>query len=308
MLNINKPIFKMITELCQELNIEFESYSYGLLNSLKKDGKIRYMVLYKFDLNTVTSTEIAKDKYATYEVLKSNNIPIISHSIIFNPKTREGFASDIDLDIAKGLFDKYKQKMVIKANGSSQGKEVYLIENKEEIEKTIKDIFSRDNDSLSICPFEEIKNEYRVVVLDNECLFSYKKERPSIIGDGVKTIEDFMIDMQISKCDEKLDINYIPAPGEEVILNWKFNLSGGAIPKSIDNENTKKAIEQIASQAVKAINIRFCTVDIVENIKGEFKIMEVNGTVCMNKFSEKYPNGYEIAKDIYRKALIKMFE
>ena len=56
------------------------------------------------------------------------------------------------------------------------------------------------------------------------------------------------------------------------------------------------------------MNIRFASVDIIENQAGEFKVMEVNGTVCMDKFTEKFDGGYEIVKDIYRKVLNKMFE
>ena len=36
--------------------------------------------------------------------------------------------------------------------------------------------------------------------------------------------------------------------------------------------------------------------------------MEINGSVCMNKFSELVPGGYQIAKEIFSKALDKMFE
>ena len=36
--------------------------------------------------------------------------------------------------------------------------------------------------------------------------------------------------------------------------------------------------------------------------------MEINASVCMNKFSEMIPNGYEISKGIYSRAIDKMFE
>ena len=42
--------------------------------------------------------------------------------------------------------------------------------------------------------------------------------------------------------------------------------------------------------------------------KKEVLVMEINGSVCMNKFVEIIPNGYEIAKSIYSKAVDKMFE
>ena len=36
--------------------------------------------------------------------------------------------------------------------------------------------------------------------------------------------------------------------------------------------------------------------------------MEINGSVCMNKFITDAPNGKEIARKIYGKAIDKMFE
>lgn len=307
-MNNDKPFFKMLDELCDELGIEVDEYSFGLIKQLKKDGKTRNLIRYKMDLNSFTSSEIACDKYACFEILKSNNIPIIDHTMIFNPKTRRDYVTSMDLEIAKNLFDKYNRKIVIKANNSYQGKEVFLVEEKDNIEKTILDIFSRNNDSLSICPFEKIKNEYRMIILDNECLFGYKKEKTSIVGNGNKSIAEFISELEIEKPDKNLDFDYIPKEGEKIELNWKFNLSGGAKAMPITDLNLKVMLEKIALDSAKAINIKFASVDIVETENKELKVMEINATVCMNKFSKIFDNGYEIAKDIYRKALIKCFE
>lgn len=308
MLNFNKPFYKIINELCEEMNISITDYSFEYFKQLKKDGKMRNMMMHKLDLNSIVSTNIANDKYATFEYLRANSIPIPNHHIIFNPKTRKDYVSSEDLEKAYELFEKYDKKIVIKANDSFQGKDVYLVTKKEEIKKIIEEIFSSDNDSLSICPFENIKNEYRVIVLDNECLFCYKKELPKVIGDGEKKIRDFCLDLNIDHPDKNLELNYVPKIGEEVCLSWKFNLSGGAIPKIVDDLNIKNIIEDIARKTTEIINIRFASVDIIENYDGEFKVMEVNGTVCMNKFTEKFEDGYEIAKEIYRKVLKRMFE
>lgn len=307
-MNIDKPFFKILDELCNELEIEVNEYSFGLIKQLKKDGKIKNLIRYKMDLNSATSSEIACDKYACFEILKSHKVPIIEHTMIFNPKTRKDYVTKMDLDIAKNLFDKYNRKIVIKANNSYQGKEVFLVEEKDNIEKTILDIFSRNNDSLSICPFEKIRNEYRMIVLDNECLFGYKKEKASIIGDGKKSIAEFVSELEIEKPDKSLDLDYIPKDKETIELNWKFNLSGGARAVELTDLNLKFRLEKVALDASKAINIRFASVDIVETEEGELKVMEINATVCMTKFIKTFENGYNIAKDIYKKALIKCFE
>lgn len=304
----DKPFYRILNELCEELNINVENHSFGWVKIFHKDEKKAMLVSGRLNLNSSTSVEIANDKYACFEVLNANNIPIIEHNMIFNPKTRSHYFSSSDLERAKKIFKKYNNKIVIKANNSSQGKEVFLIEEEENIKSTIEGIFERNNDSLSICPFEEIKNEYRIIVLDGECLFSYKKEKNCIVGDGVKTIGQFINELDISVPNEKLDLNYIPLKDEKVELNWKFNLSGGAVARIIDNENLKLELEKIALKSANTIGIRFASVDVIENQNNELKVMEINANVCMNKFTMYYPNGYEIAKEIYKKALLKSFE
>ena len=56
------------------------------------------------------------------------------------------------------------------------------------------------------------------------------------------------------------------------------------------------------------MNINFASIDIALTEDKKIFVMEVNGSVCMNKFSEIIPNGYNIAKEIYKKAIRKMFE
>ena len=104
-------------------------------------------------------------------------------------------------------------------------------------------------------------------------------------------------------------MNYIPKQGEQIIISWKHNLSNGAIPIVIDeNDEYMDIIKEIALKSAKAINIKFASIDIALTSKKEVLVMEINASVCMNKFTELIPEGYKIAKDIYSKALDKMFE
>ena len=49
--------------------------------------------------------------------------------------------------------------------------------------------------------------------------------------------------------------------------------------------------------------------DIVEvQDTNEFLIMEINSSVCMKKFSQRCENGKMIEKQIFSKAMDKMFE
>ena len=263
---------KIIDEICKEKGIEEKFLSFGWIRELKKDGKIVHIVRNNFDLNPASCTDIVNDKYATYEVLKENKIPTLEYNIVFNPKTREEyFSGKIEKEVEK-YFNLYNGKIVIKTNNSSEGKGVFLFEDlKESIEK-VKELFDIEKeDSISICPFENIEEEYRTVYLNGEILFVYKK------------------------------VNYTE--------NWKLNLANGAIPVKVeDNDPNMNTILDIAKKSGHAVNAKFVSIDISKSKDGRLFVMEINGSVCMSKFAEQFPGGYEITKSIYEKAIDAMFK
>ena len=312
-MNDNKPFFKILDELCEEKGIKQEKISFGWIRKLTKNNESHSLVRYEFDLNSAVSYEIAKDKYATYAMLKNNSVPIIEHSVVFNPVSRSEYFDENFRLILELNLRKYG-KLVIKANDSCKGKDVYVFENVLDGIAIIEKLFKEGNPLVDICPYIDIKYEYRAVYLDGEIIYLYKKQKPSVIGDGVKTLEELIkekeetVEMPIEIISD-LNLKYVPKENEQIIISWKHNLSSGAEAIKVDSsdENYDKIIE-LAVKAGKSIGIRFASVDVVlENETDELMIMEINGSVCMNKFSETVENGYEIAKEIYSKALDKMF-
>lgn len=266
----NITSMKIIDEICKEKNIEEKLLSFGWIRELKKDGKVVHIVRNTFDLNPASCMDIVNDKYATYEVLSKNGIPTLEYGIIFNPKTRPELSENLDKKIEE-YFNKYNKKVVIKTNNSSEGKGVFLFDNKDLLKNKIEELFFAEKEnSINICPFENIECEYRAVYLDGEILFIYKK-----------------------MSNEN---------------NWKHNLANGAIPLEVDETDLgKDRVLQIAKEAGQAVNAKFVNVDISKTTDGRLFVMEINGSVCMSKFAEKFPNGYDITKRIYSKAIDKMF-
>lgn len=157
---------------------------------------------------------------------------------------------------------------------------VYLSKSIEESENYIKQLFDDGKESVSLCPFYNIEKEYRCFYLNGDILLIYGKERPYRLTDSNK----------------------------KVYLSWKHNLCGGAMPEIIEKGDLYNKLEEIAIKAAKAINITFATVDIIKTEDNKLYVIEINSGVCMSKFSERTENGYEIAKEIYRKALKLLFE
>lgn len=308
-----KPFFKMIDEICKEKDIKQNLLSYGWIRELKKDEKSHYIMNYQFDLNSEISFKIAGDKFATYEVLKSNNVPTITHKIIFNPKTRSKYFQNKFIDEAKKMLSENNNEIVIKANESCQGKDVYYCSKENEIEDVVKKLFDENNDTLSACPYLDINYEYRAIYLSGKILYIYKKRKAYVIGNGINTVKELINQKEINE-NIKIDIcpnlnfDYIPKNKEEYTVSWKHNLNNGAEPIIIDEKDEfYESVKNIAISAGKALNIKFSTIDIAVTTDKKIFVMEVNASVCMNKFSERVPNGYNIAKSIYKKAIDEMF-
>ena len=68
----------------------------------------------------------------------------------------------------------------------------------------------------------------------------------------------------------------------------------------------KNELYKLARQAAEAIGITFATVDIVID-KQQPLVMEINSGVVTDIFASQSIQNYEIAKDIYKKAINAMF-
>ena len=309
---MEKVFNKIINEICLEEGIEKKEISYGWILELKKDNKIHHIIGNKLDLNTEISFEIVNDKFATFEVLKNNNIPIIDHKMIFNPNTRSNYYKNSFIEEAKKLFKNYK-KVVVKANHSYQGKDVHICENELEVSNIIDRLFKQQNDTLSVCPYINIVYEYRCIYLDGEIIFVYKKEKPYVIGDGISSLNRLIERKELNEnikieLLKDLDLNIIKKKKKKIIISWKHNLSNGAIPLLVnaDDEFIEK-VKNIARQAGNVLNTRFVSIDISLTDDKNIYVMEVNGNVCLTKFVDLVPKGYKIAKEVYYKAINKMF-
>lgn len=314
-MNLELPFYTVLDDICKEKNIDSKILSFNWIIELKRGNEVHHIINSEFDLNTANSFTIANDKYATYIVLKENNIPTIEHRMIFSPYTRSTLYSDELVREAKDLLKEYPI-IVLKANFSSKGDDVSRCETEEEVDEIIRKYFDEEHkDSISACPYVEIEYEYRAVVLNGEVIFIYKKRKPFVTGDGKSTVNELIIkkqeELQIEyDLFKGLDLEYVPKENEEVVVSWKHNLSSGAEPILVDDsEDRIDYIKDIAIKSAKALNISFATVDIARTKENNILVMEVNGKVCMNKFMTFFgDDGYNIAKDIYTKAIDAMFE
>lgn len=300
----------LVSEICKEKGITCHFLSKDWVVLLEKDHKIRFITGYKFDLNGHAFGNIMDDKYAMYEVLTTKNIPVIPHSILFRPSNTSFYAKGSNNYLeAQLFFQQNNQDIVIKANDGTCGGEVYHIEQLEDISSCLDRLFVT-NFSVSLCPFYHIKNEYRCIVLRDRKVLMYGKMRPVVYGDGVSTIRDLLLKFNPSYFQKRLqseEYNRILALGEEYEYSWQFNLSKGAIPFPVDDQEVCSKLNSLIDRMITELKFGFCSIDIIETFDGEMLVIEINSGVMMKNYLTFVENGREIVKDIYKSAIEEMF-
>ena len=294
---------KLIQLICSENNISCDVLSLGFLLVLEKNGVVKTISGYKFDNNSHSLGKIFDDKYATYELLKHYNVPVCEHSIFYCKNNTNTYVGKYNsLKYLKEKFDEYNGDVVVKKNTGTCGNEVSHFNEFNELEKFYNDTFL-NNTSFSICPFYNIGNEYRVIVLNNKVKVMYKKILPEVLGDGYSTIRELLLKFNYEYFknidDKSLD--------EKFCYDWKFNLSLGSVASFDISSDDKKNILDIVSKITNNIDIGFCSIDIVKS-DTSFLVMEINSGVMMKYLISEKDSGYSIAKDIYTEAILSMFD
>lgn len=291
---------KIIEEICEELGIKYQYLADKWIYHLEYKNQNRYIAGYKFDINSQALGYILDDKYAFYELITKKGFKSTKYHLIYK---------NYNQNMIKELFNKYYQEIVIKSNNGTCGEEVFYVNNEEKLFEIIEEVLKR-NALAVICPFYKIKTEYRVILVDSEPKLTYAKRRAIVKGDGKRTIRELLIKFNehyFTKMDFDASFNKVLDIGEEYSYGWQFNLSQGAIIDNVEDAINEK-IKDIAINISKSIGLRFGSIDIIETEKNKFLVMEGNSGVMMDNFIMLNKEGYNLAKNIYKEVIIKMFE
>jgi len=307
----DRILVKIIKDLSEELEFQVDFLCFGWLLCLKKYDERKYILGYDWELNTSTSQLIAKDKSACYEVLNANKIPTVEHKLYLGPQRQSQIGQNGNWSLILTYAKENNYKIICKANMGTGGNDVFKINNQLELETIVHKLFLK-YDSVCLCPTYDISREFRVIILDNTPQLIYEKIRPNITGNGKSTVLEL-----IQKKYSSLNIEDFYLSGVNLLsildynitleLSWKHNLGKGAKPYIVTDSKLLDKLTEIAINAAKVININFTSVDIVEYNKKLF-VMEINSGVMMEFFAKESIENYNIAKDIYKKAIIKMLE
>jgi glutathione synthase/RimK-type ligase-like ATP-grasp enzyme len=320
MLNSQRIFVDAVKTYCSDHGIAVDIRSQGWLivmrreQSMTLEPKTRFTFGYDVGLNSAMAHRIASDKAATAEVLALSGVACIPHTVFLNPKLNALIGAQGSWAAMLALLDENPGGLVVKPNEGTSGRDVFLATSRATLEFAADRIFS-GHPGLAISPYAEIDEEVRVVLIDDMAAVVYRKERPSVTGDGTHSLLELalatteperrsaILPVMLADID-RAGLDAIVPAGQRRVLNWRHNLDTGATPVLLDEGKTRQACVQLAIRAAKAIGIRFASIDMVR-VNGAWRVLEINSGVMMEALGKLHP---ELVDATYRAALDRVFE
>lgn len=310
-MNGTRLLVDIVQRYCAARGLPLETRADGWLLVLGQPTARRLIFGYDLGLNSAVAHRIASDKAATAEVLALAGVPAVPHRLVMAPEP--GIVPEPRWAELVNWLESHPRGLVIKPNEGSSGRAVRHVREAAQIEPAVRALFAGRAD-VAISPWLAIETEVRVVLLDGKPLVVYAKERPTVRGDGVRSLrrlahdaaktgrhEQVMAELAGEFGPEQLDA-VIPA-GETRLLSWRHNLEFGARPVLLDEGRARDACVGLAAAAAQALQIRFASIDVVL-AAGRWQVLEVNSGVMMEALGAHHP---ELVEAAYGAALDLLF-
>lgn len=300
----NRQLVKIMKEICLEYGIAFQGFSSDWIIQLTANCRTMFIYGYKFPNNNAAIEQICNDKSALSDILTAHKIPHVPHSYFSSPNNQQYTPSQSNSNKMQSFLQEYG-KIVCKPNAGTEGFNVLKVSSQKDLEFASNEIFSRSGD-MSISPYRKIQAEYRVIIVNSSVGVIYEKKRPFVTGNGHDSIKH-LIEKDATllgvEIDDELDVFSVPDADEIVEVSWKHNLGRGAHPVIVTDISKMEILSDLALSCVVALDAEFMSIDIVEDECG-FEVLEINSGVMMENLARSNPENYEIAKNIYKKAIL----
>src|SRR5271169_4505502 len=189
----NRRIFvDAVKRYCARHRIAVEIRSQGWLIVMQRGSKRHFALGYDVGLNSAIAHRIANDKGATADVLEIAGIACVPHTVFLNPTLNEHIPPSGSWPAMIELLEQHPEGVVVKPNEGTSGKSVFLVSTRPKLERAVAEIFS-SHLTLAISPYVDIGDEVRVVVIDEHPLVVYSKNRPSVTGDGKRSLLELVL-------------------------------------------------------------------------------------------------------------------
>lgn len=308
----NRAIARVVETYCKQNGFDVEFGLDGWLMVMSKGVIKHYIYGYDVGLNSSVVHRIANDKSATAEILASCGIDCVPHALFMNHNQFKYVPLGGHWTRMLQMQGEHPEGLVLKPNEGTCGNLVFKVATELELEQAATAIFAV-NQNLAVAPYLDIDREIRVILLDQHPLVVYEKQRPSVIGDGVRSAFELVLDRVPAQLlattlsnlpPNRTLLDAVLPEGETFFLNWRHNLDLGAEPELLHDGPHWRASVDIAGRAAQAIGLAFGAIDVVWS-KQTPRILEINSGVMIESLSKRHP---DLAQRVYTQALDKIVQ
>jgi glutathione synthase/RimK-type ligase-like ATP-grasp enzyme len=268
---------------------------------------------YDLGLNGAVTHRIANDKAATAELLAMSGIACVPHVFFPSPELSDYVPAAGTWEAMLGHLKQNPAGIVVKPNEGTSGRLVFKVLDGPALERAVSAIFSL-NLNLALSPYLKIKDEVRVILVDDLPVIVYGKSRPGVTGDGVHSILELALAAmpaerlsailpRMAGDPDSASLDMVLPAGRHHALNWRHNLDAGAEPVLLPQGAVRARCVELAIAAAKSIGLRFGSVDIVQ-VDDAWRVLEINSGVVMEALGKTHP---ELVYTAYSAALDKVF-
>ncbi len=286
-----------------------------------KNGKRSFFNNSTFNINTLGSSMIAKDKAYTNHFLEKFGYHVPLGLTFFNEERNANIKKKRGIKEALAFCNKVEYPVIVKPNDKSLGIMVAKANNQSEFLKFAKKILKTEPVAL-VEKFHE-GNDYRVVVLDGKVISTYQRIPLSIVGDGKHSVlwhlqekqkkakkeemdvridpSDFRIHANLKR--QKLTLQSILPKGKKVFLLDNANLTTGG--DAIDfTTSIHKDYAALCASIAKDLSLRHCGVDILTSditqpLDPSYVVLEVNSAPGLDNYASTGREQKKIVDALY---------
>lgn len=322
-----KDFVDALRAIASKHDFDFKAFSHDWILQIRdpRTGKKCCVFGYTFDVNGAACAEICREKAATSMVLAAHGVANIRHEVLLHPArplTELYVPTTGNHARLRALVEEFGGfPIVLKPLKGTGGIGVMKAVNWRDVEGALQQLFNQDH-GVAVCPYKEIIDEYRCFVVDGAVMFTYRKVRNHVVGDGTSNVAALVARKlcdaaatgssasaaSVAQAAAQIDAAVwcsVPAEGEQVPLEWKHNLGQGATVDVNIPDDMRAALETLALAAADAVGARFCSADCVD-LRGEgLVILEVNGGVMMDSLIGQLGDaGKSLAERVYESAVL----
>ncbi|MES2193554.1 MAG: hypothetical protein V4517_03995 [Pseudomonadota bacterium] len=234
-----------------------------------------------FPQNNATASTLASDKYFAGRILAQAGVAALGGEYFFlHDRHRAHRPPGHEREDALAHFAKMGGSAFVKPLTGSRGDFAQAVHDEAALIKYLGDV-AQYYDAILLQPIVA-GNEYRVFLLDDEVLFTARKQPPSIVGDGASSIRilltahnDGLRSRGLSPVAIGPDTAFdavLPA-GERWEIPGRMNLSAGGT--MLLEAPPSEAALTLARKAARALGLRVVAIDLFTGIGGDVNAMQV---------------------------------